>query len=924
MIPTWLIVLVALAYLGALFAVAWVGDRRAESGRSPIANPYVYALSMAVYCTAWTFYGSVGRAAVSGVGFLPIYLGPTLAAALSWILLRKMVRISKRERITSIADFVAARYGKSRALGAVVTGIAVVGIVPYLSLQLKAVSTSFLVLVRGVGGSLAQDPLFVKTSVGVAALLALFAILFGTRHLDVTEHHEGLVAAIAFESVVKLVAFLAVGLWVVFGLHDGLGALFDRALAQPDLAALTTFSGPTANWVWIVFAAFTAILFLPRQFQMAVVENADERYVARAAWLFPLYLLLINLFVLPIAFAGRLRFPGGTVDADTFVLSLPLAEGHHALALFVFLGGLSAATGMVIVETVALSTMVSNDLVLPFLLRSALGTEQGSSLGDGADPSLGARLLRARRIAIVGVQALGLFYLLSIDAAGSLVSLGLISFAAVAQLAPAILGGLFWRGATRRGALAGLVGGFAVWAYTLPVPTLSATGWLSRSWLTQGPFGASWLRPYALFGLDGLDPIAHSVFWSLLVNVGAFVAVSSLGGQSGVEYGQARRFVDVFRRPAEGAELALWHADTPVAAVRSLLERFLGSERTEQALAEYSATRALDLGRVVWADAELVAFAERLLAGTTGAASARVALASVAQEKELEVGEVMHLLDETSRVLATSRELEEKSQALESASSELRAANERLRELDRLKDDFLATMAHELRTPLTSIRAFTEILHDNPQLPDAKRQEFLAIVQQENERLTRLISQLLDLAKLESGVAEVRPEAVDVAELARHAAASVGSLVAARGVVLELRLPPDLGSAMLDRDRSLQVLLNLLSNALAYCPENGWIELRADRLAGRLQFSVSDDGPGVPAAERESIFDKFHQVAQPAAGRGHGTGLGLSICREIVQRHHGRIWVETSARGGARFVVELPRGARAAGRHPQRRQEIAG
>ena len=365
--------------------------------------------------------------------------------------------------------------------------------------------------------------------------------------------------------------------------------------------------------------------------------------------------------------------------------------------------------------------------------------------------------------------------------------------------------------------------------------------------------------------------------------------------------------------------------------MRSLLERFLGSERTEQALAEYSAARALDLRRVVWADAELVAFAERLLAGTTGAASARVALASVAQEKELEVGEVMHLLDETSRVLATSRELEEKSQALESASSELRAANERLRELDRLKDDFLATMAHELRTPLTSIRAFTEILHDNPHLPDAKRQEFLGIVQQENERLTRLISQLLDLAKLESGVAEVRPEAVDVAALARHAAASVGSLVAARGVTLELLLPLDLGSAMLDRDRTLQVLLNLLSNALAFCPENGWIELRADRIAGRLQLAVSDDGPGVPPAERERVFDKFRQVAQPVAGRGHGTGLGLSICREIVQRHGGRIWVETSARGGARFVVELPRHSNRASDRPRvagrprrsRSQEVA-
>ncbi len=909
MIPTWAIVVVALLYLGLLFAVAYLGDRRAERGRSLIANPYVYALSMAVYCTAWTFYGSVGRAAVSGVGFLPIYLGPTLAAAFSWVLLRKMVRISKRERITSIADFIAARYGKSRALGALVTVIAVAGIVPYLSLQLKAVSTSFLVLERGVGGSLAQDPLFVKTSVSVAALLALFAILFGTRHLDVTEHHEGLVLAVAFESVVKLVAFLTVGAWVVFGLHGGLGALFDRVAASAELAPLTTATGPWANWAWLVLAAFTAILFLPRQFQMAVVENTDERFVARAAWLFPLYLLLINLFVLPIALAGRLRFTAA-VDADTYVLSLPLAQGQHALAAFVFLGGLSAATGMVIVETVALSTMVSNDLVLPFLLRSALG---------GSDPNLGARLLRARRIAIVGVLGLGLLYLLSIDASGSLVSLGLISFAAVAQLAPAILGGLFWRSATRHGALAGLLCGFVVWGYTLPLPTLAGTGRLSDAFVTQGLFGLSWLRPYALFGLTGLDPIAHSVFWSLLVNVGAFVAVSSLGNQSAVEYGQARRFVDVFRRPSEAAELPLWHADTPVAAVRSLLERFLGEERTAAALAEYSAQRRLDLERTVWADPELVAFAERLLAGTTGAASARVALASVAQEKELEVSEVMHLLDETSRVIATSRELEEKSAALESASQRLQAANQRLQELDRLKDDFLATMAHELRTPLTSIRAFTEILHDNPHLDDGKRREFLDIVLRENERLTRLISQVLDLAKLESGSDAIRPEPVAVRGLVEQALDSVSGLAQARRVTLETAIAPGPATVAIDRDRMLQVLLNLLSNALKFCAEGGWIGVEARSAGGRLELAVSDDGPGVPENERQTIFDKFRQVAQPVAGRSHGTGLGLSICREIVTRHGGQIWVEASRRGGARFVVEVPLRERARPRAGRRR-----
>jgi len=896
-IPYWLIVLVATGYLGLLFAVAYHGDRRAEMGRSRIGNPYVYALSMAVYCTAWTFYGSVGRAAFTGIGFLPIYIGPTLAAGLSWLLLRRMVRISKSERITSIADFVASRYGKSRGLGALVTGVVVVGIVPYIALQLKAVSTSFLLLVHGVAADPGRDPLFSRTSLGVAALLAVFAILFGTRHLDVTEHHEGLVLAIAFESLVKLVAFLAIGIWVCFGLFGGLGDLFARVAADPELRSLTVFQGSWASWNWMIALSFMAILFLPRQFQMAVVENTDERFVGKSAWLFPLYLLLINVFVLPIAFAGRLQFAGTGIDADTYVLGLPLAHGQELLALVVFIGGLSAATGMVIVESVALSTMVSNDLVLPWILRSALG---------GPDPNIGARFLFVRRLAIIAILGLGHLYILSTGAEGSLVSLGLISFAAVAQLAPSILGGLFWRGATRRGALAGLISGFVVWGYTLPLPTYASSGKMPASLLTDGPFGLSWLRPHALFGLSGLDPIAHSLFWSLLLNVGAYVAVSSLGGQSAVEYGQARRFVDVFRRSQDTTELPLWHADTPVDAVRSLLVRFLGQQRTQEALQRYSASRGVDLGTMVYADAELVAFAERLLAGTTGAASARVALASVAQEKELAVGEVMHLLDETSRVIATSRQLEEKSRELELASEELRAANRRLRELDRLKDDFVATMAHELRTPLTSIRAFTEILHDHPDLEDGKRREFLDIVLHENERLTRLISQVLDLAKLESGEVALRPESTAPEDLANQALASIRGLTERRGIRLESRIEAELPEIQVDRDRILQVLVNLLSNAVKYCSDGGWIALDIKRRGEGVEMAVSDDGPGVPQEERQTVFDKFRQVARPVAGRTHGTGLGLSICREIVERHGGRIWVESSERDGARFAVVLP------------------
>src|SRR5688572_9528911 len=370
------ILLVSFAYLGILFAIAYWGDKRADAGRSIIANPYIYALSLAVYCTSWTFYGSVGRAATSGIGFLPIYLGPTLMAALWWYVLLKMVRISKANRITSIADFIGSRYGKSHLLGGLVTVIAVLGVVPYIALQLKAISTSFSIILKYPDVVMPNQegaPLFLgDNTFYIAMLLAAFTILFGTRHLDATERHEGLVAAIAFESVVKLLAFIAVGIFVTFWMYDGFGDVFRRAHDRPHLNGLLMLGGAGGNyvtWATLTFVSMLAIMFLPRQFQVAVVENVDERHVAKALWLFPLYLLAINVFVLPIALGGLMHFPSGRVDADTFVLTLPMSEQQPALALLAFIGGLSAATGMVIVETIALSTMACNDLLMPVLLR---------------------------------------------------------------------------------------------------------------------------------------------------------------------------------------------------------------------------------------------------------------------------------------------------------------------------------------------------------------------------------------------------------------------------------------------------------------------------------------------------------------------------------------------------------------------------
>ena len=680
------IILISFAYLGVLFAIAYYADGRADAGRSVIAKPYIYSLSLAVYATAWTFYGSVGRAASDGVGFLPIYIGPTLMIALWWVILRKILRISKQNRITSLADFIASRYGKSALLGGLVTVIAVIGILPYISLQLKAVSSSFTTLAQypeimmpaQVGALSARQ----DTALWVALILAAFTIAFGTRHLDAAEHHQGMVAAIAFESLVKLLAFVAVGVFVTFYIYEGFGDVFGRAAAVPKLRAMLTplegVAGGYSSWVWLTVLSMMAIMFLPRQFQVAVIENLDEKHLNKAIWLFPVYMLAINVFVLPIAFGGLLRFPSGSVDADSFVLTLPMAEKQEALALLVFIGGLSAASGMVIVETIALSTMVCNDLVMPVLLRL-----KRLRLNERRD--LTGWLLGIRRGAIVLILLLGYIYFKVAGEAYALVSIGLISFAAVAQFAPAILGGIFWKGGTRAGALCGLLAGFAVWMYTLLLPALARSGWLPTGFVEQGPFGIELLKPLQLFGLSGLDQISHAMIWSMIANVGAYVGVSLLASPSADEHRQASLFVDVFKHSGEGRGARFWRGTASVPDLYNLLARFFGTAGAESAFADYAAAKGLQWpGDKLVADAELVHFVEVQLGGAIGAASARVMVASVVKEEALTIDEVREILDEASQVVVYSHKLQQKSRELEAATAELRAANARLTELDRL------------------------------------------------------------------------------------------------------------------------------------------------------------------------------------------------------------------------------------------------
>ncbi|TGD80543.1 sensor histidine kinase [Hymenobacter wooponensis] len=909
---TLLVICFSFGYLALLFGVAYAAERRSAARRSLVSNPYVYALSMAVYCTAWTYYGSVGRAAYFGLEFIGIYLGPTLMAPVAWLVLRKIIRICHVQRLTSIADFISARYGKSAALGALVTVVCVLGVVPYISLQIKAIAASFDILTGGGQGSmLAEGTVASSSALITTGALAFFTIIFGVRSVEATERHEGMVLAVALESLVKLVAFLAAGLFVTFGLFKGFGDVFEKAAAVPDLSRLFTLDGAGTSgpqWFTLLVLSMSAILLLPRQFQVSVVENVNENHLRKAMWLFPLYLIIINLFVLPLAFGGRL-LAGQSIDADTFVLALPLQAGHPWLALLIYLGGLSAASSMIIVETIALSVMMSNHLLMPLLVRLPPARAESPSWFA----YLGQVALHSRRLAVVVVLLLAYGYYAAVGHLLPLVNIGLVSFAAVAQFVPVVLGGLYWKGGTRQGATAGILAGFVVWFFTLVVPTMVGPNLLPSSILEQGLGGWSGLRPFALFGLTGLDYLSHGLFWSWFFNVGLYVGVSLLRMPSALEQRQAVEFVDVFHYRTGFEGPAGWQAGAPLPDVRALLTGFLGKKRTSQALHAFAerfpeVPDASENVATAQADPRLLAYAEKLLAGSIGPASARLLLSSSVGVEDISFDNVVGILRESQQLLEANRQLQKQQRQLQRLTGQLQVAYNQLQELDQHKDEFLYTVTHELRTPLTSIRALSEILTDNPDMEEEERHRFLLTITKESERLSRLITLVLDLEKYESGRATLEKSLVDVPDVLHDALESVGQLLRDKQIQLDVVVPPGLPLLPGDRDRLMQVLVNLLSNAVKSCRADGSgrISVVAEASADTLRITVEDNGKGIDPEFHQLIFDKFFQARNQTMRKPEGSGLGLAITKKIVELHAGRIWVESQPEQGARFSFELP------------------
>src|SRR5246127_5460523 len=649
MLQGWVIVVIALAYIGLLFLVASYGDRR-RIARGSSARRFIYPLSLAIYCTSWTFFGSVGLASRSGFDFLTIYIGPMLMFGLGFPLLIRIVRLAKSQNITSIADFVAARYGKSQIVAATVALIAIVGMIPYIALQLKAVSSSVsTILAEAAPGAVAQPP-FGDLALFVALAMATFAVLFGTRHIDATEHQDGLMLAIATESVVKLVAFLAVGIFVTFVMFGGPPALLAHALDRPNTAAVLTRAPQLASFCAMTLLSLFAIVLLPRQFHVTVVENHSESEIRRASWLFPLYLVLINLFVLPIAMAGLLTFSPGRVDSDMFVVALPLSAQSELITLIAFIGGLSAATAMVIVETVALAIMVSNDIVMPLALkRRALA---------GEPTNAGAQLLTTRRIAIFAILFLAYAYYRSAGDA-QLAAIGLLSFAAVAQLAPAFFGGLIWRRGASLGAIAGMSAGILIWAYTLLLPSISDAGIVSARILTDGPWGVALLRPEALFGLD-LPPLVHGVLLSLAANIACYIGFSLARPPSSIGRVQSDLFAPPTLAPMLGPMapgFRLRRASVSVEDLIATVARYLGDERTRRSFASFAAARRISIEPTAEADFQLLQYAEYLLASAIGAASSRLVLSLLLRKRTVSTKAALKLLDDASAAIHYNREI---------------------------------------------------------------------------------------------------------------------------------------------------------------------------------------------------------------------------------------------------------------------------
>lgn len=884
-----LLFFLSLLYLSVLFLIARWGENTTQLYRGKRGG-FVYALSLAVYCSAWTYYGSIGRASTNGLDFLAIYLGPVVTMPIWWILVKRMIRIVKTQHITSLSDFLASRYGKNQTIGTWVAVMIIFAITPYISLQIKAIGDSFYQL----GGS--DLPIWMSPVLFTTIVLCVFALIYGMRFLKGNQPKIGMISVVAFESLLKLVAFVLIAAFVVYVGFDGPGEIYNRISSTTTLHPhLSLEDTEQSNWFWMLIVSGIAFIFLPRQFQMGVLENQDEKHLNTALWFLPVYMFLITLFVLPVSLGGLLMY-GPSSDSDFFLLRLGTEFGGKWAGTLVFFGGFAAATSMIIVSALSLGNMLNTNVLIPAILRVDKSVDMSK------------RIVFTRRISIVLIFLLAYYYYYFFAFNKPLVSTGLTSFTGIAQIAPAIVGGLFWKEATRKGALAAMLSGFFIWFYMLIVPTLLSSLNLGQSFLAHGIFGMEFLSPIRLSEMLEMTQLSATIFISLTVNTVVFIAGSVLTTPDRLEVNQAEIFTRInriSRRSYDQAEM--WKAEVPFADIKSLLINFLGDRRTEEVLDRYARINKINFEYDKNADPRMISYAERLLTESIGPASARIVIQSVAQGEELSVLEVIDILQESKEIFQLNRELQAKTSELEEATEKLRNANNRLQEYSNLKDEFLYTVTHELRTPLTAIRAQAELVHDDPEMPMADRQMFMEAMVKECERLTSLITNVLDLEKFESGSQKLSLTKAHIEDVIDSAFNTIRQLVQNKGIQLVSEINSSIPESFMDVERIQQVMVNLLSNAVKFVePDTGKINVTAYVLDQSIKVNVTDNGPGIPNSDRLLIFDKFYQAKNQTVRKPKGTGLGLAICQNIIQMHKGNIWIDESSTGGTRVSFTIP------------------
>ena len=881
---SYLLFALVILYLGILFFIAYFAEKKRSSFW--VNNPYVYSLSLAVYCSAWTYYGSIGVAANQGLEYMAIYVGPIIIIP-SWIYLNsKIIRISRVNKISSIADFIGLRYGNSRSLSAIIALVCILAIIPYIALQIKSISETFhLITVTENSTSILFD-----SSTYVVIIIALFSSYYGTKYVDASEKRLGIISAVAAESFFKLIFFVILGLFVVYGVFNGFEDIYRQAEKLPDFAAKNSFNGleGSFNWFLMLMLSMSAIFLLPRQFHTAIIENRKEKHIKTAIWLFPLYLLIFNFFVFPIAWGGKILFFGQDVNPELYSILIPQKFGNIFISTLVFFGGLSACISMIIISSISLSIMLSNNIIIPYGWLDKFKSEN--------DTDNTKSIVNIRKVSIFLLIISGFIFYKYLLLGKSLFSIGLVSFVLIAQLGPSFFGAIFWRRGTYAGSVSGIIVGVLLCFLGLILPSFSEN--FVQSEFYQSEF-------FSFFKIPYLSPITQIFFWSMLVNSALFILISANTVSNYRERNYAELYVDIDDYIQNHENAYIWKGTANVSDIQKILGRFLGQKKTEQALKifnlKYNITDESDT-----ADSRFIKFSENLLSGRIGTASAKILIEGVTKEDKISLPEVLQILEESKENISINKQLSEQSSQLLKLSGDLQVANINLIEKDQQKDEFLDSVAHELRTPLTAIRATSEILLDDEDMPAELKKDFLKNIISESDRLNEIINDILYLDKLETGTISLHISENNIIETFKKSLKPLLHLFDQRHLhhsevhLLENEI------YRFDEQRMIQVFQNILGNALKFTNEQGMIQTKFQEKDDQLKISIFNTGKTIPEEDLEFIFDKFYQSKNQNLRKPIGSGLGLVICKKIMIAQNGNIEVKNKEIGVS-FEIYLPK-----------------